>query len=82
MIRLHGLGDKVISTDKVYLDNKIVSLQEQKIYILLNKPTGYVTTLQDEFDRPKVTDLIPFKKRIVPVGRLDMYTSRSYYSYK
>lgn len=67
--------------DKVYFDNKVVNLQEKKIYILLNKPTGYVTTLEDEFNRPKIMDLIPLQERIVPVGRLDMYTSRSDYSY-
>ena len=69
---MHGLGDKVGINDKVYFDNKIVNLQKEKIYILLNKPTGYVTTL----------DLIPLQERIVPVGRLDMYTSRSNYSYQ
>lgn len=79
---MHGLGDKVGINDKVYFDNKIVNLQKEKIYILLNKPTGYVTTLKDEFNRPKILDLIPLQERIVPVGRLDMYTSRSNYSYQ
>ena len=45
------------------------------MYILLNKPIGYVTTLEDQFDRPTVLDLVKINKRIVPVGRLDMYTS-------
>lgn len=75
MIKLLGLGDRVRNSDKVYLDNIEVFLKEEKVYILLNKPTGYVTTLKDEFDRPKITDLINLDKRLVPVGRLDMYTS-------
>lgn len=50
--------------------------QEEKVYILLNKPIGYVTTVKDQFNRQTVLDLIKgVRKRIVPVGRLDMYTS-------
>lgn len=48
----------------------------EKIYILLNKPIGYVTTVKDQFKRQTVLDLVKgIKQRIVPVGRLDMYTS-------
>ena len=43
--------------------------------ILLNKPIGYVTTADDQFGRDTVLDLVKVKERIVPVGRLDMYTS-------
>ena len=42
---------------------------------MLNKPIGYVTTAKDQFNRDTVLDLIKINKRIVPVGRLDMYTS-------
>lgn len=45
------------------------------VYILLNKPIGYVTTADDQFGRETVLDLVKVKERIVPVGRLDMYTS-------
>ena len=45
------------------------------MYILLNKPIGYVTTADDQFGRETVLDLVKVKERIVPVGRLDMYTS-------
>ena len=48
---------------------------EEHIYILLNKPIGYVTTAKDQFGRDQVLDLVKVKQRIVPVGRLDMYTS-------
>ena len=58
-----------------YLGKVIKPENDEKIYILLNKPIGYVTTLDDQFDRPKITDLIKINKRIVPVGRLDMFTS-------
>lgn len=70
------LGIKVTSDDIVELDGKQVQKQsEEKVYILLNKPMGYVTTVKDEYDRPTVMELVPNDKRIVPVGRLDMYTS-------
>ena len=70
------LGIKVTSDDIVELDEKRVQKQsEEKVYILLNKPMGYVTTVKDEYDRPTVMELVPNDKRIVPVGRLDMYTS-------
>lgn len=71
------LGTK-INPDKdiVEYNNKIVKKVNKKIYILLNKPIGYVTTAKDQFDRDTVLDLVKdIKERIVPVGRLDMYTS-------
>ena len=69
------LGTKVTSKDVVQYDGKIVKPEEEKIYILLNKPIGYITTAHEQFGRDKVLDLIKINKRIVPVGRLDMYTS-------
>ena len=71
------LGVKIDNeNDEVkYLGKVIKPENDEKIYILLNKPIGYVTTLDDQFDRPKITDLIKINKRIVPVGRLDMFTS-------
>lgn len=62
--------------DKIEFDNKLVSKSNSEhIYILLNKPIDYVTTVKDQFNRPTVLDLVKTNKRIVPVGRLDMYTS-------
>ena len=70
------LGTKVdLNVDKVEYNGKIIKPLEEKIYILLNKPIGYVTTSHDQFDRDTVLDLIKVKERVVPVGRLDMYTS-------
>ena len=56
-------------------DGKIVNQAKNLVYILLNKPIGYVTTADDQFGRDTVLDLVKIKERIVPVGRLDMYTS-------
>lgn len=69
------LGTKVTEKDIVKYNGKIVKPEEEKIYILLNKPIGYVTTVKDQFERDTVLDLVKVNKRIVPVGRLDMYTS-------
>jgi len=70
------LGIKVNpENDKIEFDGKIIESQTNHIYILLNKPVGYVTTVKDQFDRDTVMDLVNVKERVVPVGRLDMYTS-------
>lgn len=61
--------------DEITFDGNKVKPEEKKIYILLNKPIGYVTTSDEQFGRDKVLDLVKVKERIVPVGRLDMYTS-------
>lgn len=69
------LGTKVKERDIVKYNGKIVKPIDDKVYILLNKPIGYVTTVKDQFNRDTVLDLVKINKRIVPVGRLDMYTS-------
>lgn len=70
------LGSKINpAKDVVGYNGKRVTIQEEKVYILLNKPIGYVTTAKDQFNRDSVLDLVKVKQRIVPVGRLDMYTS-------
>ena len=69
------LGTKVNSNDVVKYNGRIIEPEEEKVYILLNKPIGYVTTAHEQFGRDKVLDLIKINKRVVPVGRLDMYTS-------
>lgn len=66
--------------DAVCYEEKIVLNQTEKVYILLNKPIGYVTTVKDQFNRPTVMELLKehgklIKVAVVPVGRLDMYTS-------
>lgn len=69
------LGTKVTPNDVVKYNGRIIEPEEEKVYILLNKPIGYVTTAHEQFGRDKVLDLIKINKRVVPVGRLDMYTS-------
>ena len=70
------LGTKISpEEDIVKFNGKEVKQVEKMVYILLNKPIGYVTTADDQFGRETVLDLVKVKERIVPVGRLDMYTS-------
>ena len=70
------LGVKVNpEKDKITFEGKNVKQEERKVYILLNKPIGYVTTSDEQFGRDKVLDLVKVRERVVPVGRLDMYTS-------
>ncbi|HPZ10313.1 MAG TPA: pseudouridine synthase [Candidatus Eremiobacteraeota bacterium] len=57
--------------DKVCLDGKLLN-PEEKVYLIVNKPRGYITTSSDPQKRPTVMDLIPEEKlRVYPVGRLD-----------
>jgi len=71
-----SLGTKVTpEKDIVEYEGKEIKIQNELVYILLNKPIGYVTTAKDQFNRDSVIDLVKVKQRIVPVGRLDMYTS-------
>lgn len=62
--------------DIVKVNEKTIKLEENKVYIMMNKPLGYVTTMDDEKDRKIIMDLIEdVEERIYPVGRLDMDTS-------
>ena len=70
------LGSKVTEKDTVTVDGKVI-MKEEHVYYVLNKPRGYVTTLDDEFDRKKVIDLFApedLAYRIFPIGRLDYDT--------
>ncbi len=71
------LGSKINpEEDKVEYNGKVIKPEKKEHkYILLNKPIGVVTTADDQFDRETVLDLVKVKERVVPVGRLDMYTS-------
>ncbi|MBQ7213009.1 MAG: pseudouridine synthase [Bacteroidales bacterium] len=70
------LGVKVNPTDVVTFDGKDL-MPERKVYVLLNKPKGFVTSLDDEKDRKTVMDLVHYacRERIYPVGRLDRQTT-------
>jgi 23S rRNA pseudouridine2605 synthase len=63
--------------DRVEFDGKPLRLLEERTYLMMNKPRGYITTLIDEKDRPTVMNLVPEKYRragVYPVGRLDRET--------
>lgn len=72
-----SLGTKINPTqDIVHYNNKRVEFADKKRYILLNKPENYVTTVDDQFNRPTVIDLLDkVPERVYPVGRLDYNTS-------
>lgn len=62
--------------DIVLFDESEVAIEKNQLVILLNKPKGYVSTVDDQFDRKTVIDLIPdIKERLYPIGRLDYYSS-------
>lgn len=71
--RVATLGDKIDpKRDKVTVRGKNVVAVTQKVYIMLHKPRGYVTTMSDEFDRKSVADLVKdVGVKVFPVGRLD-----------
>ncbi|WP_207705530.1 pseudouridine synthase [Hathewaya massiliensis] len=70
------LGTKIDPTKNIVeVDDKIIKIEENKIYIKLNKPVKYITTAKDERNRNTVLDLIDVKERIYPIGRLDYMTS-------
>ena len=58
--------------DSILVDGKPLPSQQTYVYIMLNKPRGYVTTLSDEKGRPNAAQLIDCGTRVYPVGRLDM----------
>ncbi len=70
------MGVVVTSADRVTVDGKLVECEEEKIYIVLHKPTGYVSSAKDQFGRQTVLDLVSdINSRLYPVGRLDYDTS-------
>ena len=71
------LGTKINpKKDKIEFEGKEVRNEIKKVYVLLNKPIDYVTTVKDQFSRNTVVDLVKNAgENLLPVGRLDMYTS-------
>lgn len=71
-----SLGDKAdINIDRIEVDGILLPSTNEKLYIMLNKPKGYVCTLNDEKGRRNVTELVKeLGQRVYPVGRLDMYS--------
>jgi 23S rRNA pseudouridine2605 synthase len=79
-----SINGKVVTTlgiqadpaaDRIVVDGKVITRLEPKVYYVLNKPAGFVSTCQDERGRPTVLNLLkPIKFRLFPVGRLDWDT--------
>ena len=70
------IGQKVNNDDEIIIEGNVLSKDiDSKVYYLLNKPRGVVTTASDEKGRKTVIDLIDTEKRIYPVGRLDYDTT-------
>ncbi|HOM01781.1 MAG TPA: pseudouridine synthase [Acetivibrio sp.] len=80
-VRINGetvtqMGRKVSLNDIVEVDGKPVKMEKRKVYIALNKPVGYISSVKDQFGRKTVLDLVKdVKERVFPVGRLDYDTS-------
>ena len=71
---IRELGYKVSPSDTIKVNGKKIKT-ERKVYFLLNKPRGVVSTVEDDKERKTVIDLISCKERIYPVGRLDYDTT-------
>ena len=72
---LNSPGYHVEDGDVVEVDGARIVPAERKVYYLLNKPAGYVTSTADKEGRPLVTELVPDEVRVFPVGRLDLNTT-------
>jgi pseudouridine synthase len=74
-VKIEKLGALVDEKkDGIRVNGKTVALPEKFIYILLNKPKGYLCTVKDGFGRPTVLDLVGKDRKVFPVGRLDLDT--------
>jgi 23S rRNA pseudouridine2605 synthase len=69
------LGATVTPEDEIELDGRPVRLPEAAVYLALNKPAGYLTTMNDDRGRPTVAHLMPEVTGLVPAGRLDAATT-------
>lgn len=61
--------------DIVEYEGKIISKEENKVYIMLNKPEGYISSVKDEKGRDTILDIVKVKERVYPIGRLDYDSS-------
>ncbi len=75
--KITELGTQVDENkDEVRLQGKLLNLEGKKVYLMLNKPKGYVTTVTDPQGRPTIMELLPkIEERVYPIGRLDFATS-------
>ena len=69
------LGDKINENDKIEIEGKEICTNDNKVYYLLNKPRGVISSVKDDKGRKTVVDLINANERIYPIGRLDYDTT-------
>ena len=73
---VNELGVKINSEiDIVSYEGNVIQPEEKKVYIMLNKPEGYITSVKDEKGRKTILDLVKVNERIYPIGRLDYDSS-------
>lgn len=80
LVEINGIaatepGTKVDGSEDIRVNGIAVKPGTKKVYILLNKPVGYISSAKDQFSRKTVVDLVDTNERIYPVGRLDYDTS-------
>ena len=73
--KITELGTKVSGNDAITINGEAIKLEEDKVYYLLYKPRGVISSVSDDKDRKTVVDLINTNTRIYPVGRLDYDTT-------
>ena len=69
------LGIKVNSNDLILIDGVEINKSQKKVYYILNKPRGYISSVSDDKGRKTIVELIDTNERIYPVGRLDYNTT-------
>lgn len=75
-VLVNELGTKVNTLeDVVEYEGTIISKEENKVYIMLNKPEGYISSVKDEKGRDTILDIVKVKERVYPIGRLDYDSS-------
>ena len=75
-VLVNELGTKVDPLkDVVEYEGTIISKEENKVYIMLNKPEGYISSVKDEKGRDTILDIVKVKERVYPIGRLDYDSS-------
>lgn len=72
---IYEMGYKVNNNDYIEVEGNAITNKEDKVYYLLNKPRGVITSTNDDKNRKTVIDLIDETRRIYPVGRLDYDTT-------
>ena len=68
---LAQMGSQVTENDNVYMDGRLVKVEDERILLAVNKPVGIVCTTTSNQGRNNIVDYLNYPKRIYPIGRLD-----------